>query len=344
MIVLYRRTGLMRTAIIQLLTVTTIVGFIQFYYVRATNAATAVRSLVIVPYNFGDRPAGTVVHLHVPIRNPLPKVVLIKDIQTSCGCTSAKPASWKVTAGGADDIAVRINSLSVGGTFDGTVLIVGHTAAALPIVWRIDLAGKFITSSTNLLTIPRSINLGYPTPGKRLFQMVRLERNGLVDLGKVKAIVSAPWIKVVYDSWRSNSMAAEYKVIIRPPQGSGSFHEEIRFQGAESGDFIRLPISGHTVPLIGVVPDKVLLMPGQQVYPLLICAAAGGTATLQGYRIQSHGIKVVSVRESKRRMDGKPMLKADALPTSKGFISATLFLRFKQWNKPVKVMFVGMGQ
>ncbi len=335
----------MRTFLTQLLIATTVIGFVRVHYMCATTAATAARSLVIVPYDFGDRPAGTVVHLRVPIRNPSQKVVSIKDIQTSCGCTSAKPALWKVMAGGADEIAVRINSLSVGGNFYGTVLIVGHTAAAFPIVWRIDLAGKFITSSTNLLTLPRGINLGYPTPGERLFQMVRLERNGLVDIGKVKAIVSAPWIKVVKDQRRSISTAAEYKLTIRPPPGSGSFHEEIRFQGARSGDFIRLAITGQTLPLIGIHPNKVLLMPGQQVYPLVIrLAVAGSTAMLQGYRVQAHGIKVVSVRESKRLMDGKPMLNVDALPTGKGFISATLFLRFKQWNKPVKVMLVGIGQ
>ena len=336
----------MRIALIRLLMATGVIGLMCAHHVRASSSMKAANPLVVVPYDFGDRPAGTIVHFRVPIRNPSQKAVLIKEIQTSCGCTSAKPESWEVRGGGADEVAVRIDSLSVGGSFDGTVLIVGRTAAApaLPILWRIDLGGKFLTSGTHLLAIPRSVHLGYPTPGKSLFQMLHLERNGLVNLGKVTATTSVPWIKVVRDPRRSSGTAAEYRATIRPPLGSGSFQEEIRFQGATPGDFLRVPIFGRTLPVIGIFPNKVLLMPGQHVYPLAVDPAVGGKVTLEGYSVKDRGIKVVSVRESKKEMDGGLVLEVDAKPIGKGFISATLLLRFDQWSKPVRVVFAGIGQ
>ena len=301
-------------------------------------------ALIAVPYNFGDYPAGTVARFHMSIINRSQHAVLIKDVQTSCSCTSAKPAAWKVSPHGKDQLTIRIDGLSVGGAFRGTVLVVGHTAAASPVVWRIDLTGNFVAASDGLVAVPRSIRIGYPKPGEKIVQMVDLRRNGLPRIGPVTVTATVPWISVTKDHRRSTSSGIEYKVVIRPPAATGLFRQEIRFQGKNAADFLRIPVSGRTLPAVRVRPRKILLAPDQSTYDLSISTPAHTSITLRKYRTVNRGVQVTSVRQRDNPTGGKMMLQVRIRPIRAGFISAELLLWFKQWKEPVKVMFVGVGK
>ncbi len=301
-------------------------------------------NIAIVPYSFGDHPAGGIARFNVSIANHWNQTVVIKDVQTSCGCTSAKPARWKISPHGKDQLAVRVDGLLVGGTFHGTVLVVGKMAATVPVAWRIDLTGTFVTAGNGFVPDPRMIHLGYPRPGEKMVQMVNLRRNGLPPIGPVTVTTTVPWITVTKDQQRSTNTNFEYKVVIRPPFIVGRFRQEILFQGNNAADMLRIPIFGHTLPVIGIFPDKVLLMPGQQVYPLEVIPPADSHATLKGYHLKESGIKILSVRQSKKLINGKPAIDIRTMSVGTGFISAKVFLRFKHWKKPVQVVFVGIGQ
>jgi hypothetical protein len=299
-------------------------------------------SIVNIPVNLGHHRVGTRVQITVPVPNTSKYPVTIKKVMTSCGCTTAKPASWRVGPHSRDDVQVCINAPLLSGPFNETVLLVaaGKRSAG----WRILLSGYFNTPHASLITIPRVIELGDALPGVARFQTVRVERNEGGSVGGLTATSSAAWVVVQKRDHLSNDKQVVYRVKIVPPMRTGQAYEQVYFRGRKSKDFVRVPIRMNVQPVVGVWPNKVLLTPGQSIYRLMVRPALTKDVTLVSYESKSKGIKIVSVKQSKKLMDGKPALDVQAEPTGKGFISATLTLRFKQWSKPVKVTFVGVGQ
>lgn len=305
-------------------------------------AAVATGGPVIIPFSLGRRVAGSIVNVAVPIKNGDSTAVRIKAIRTSCGCTSAIPASRWIDPGASDKIKIRVDSINSSGPFSVAVLVT--TTSHIHPVWEIRLTGFFATPQKNLVAMPSRLDLRFPRPGLTEGQIFRIQRNEQANIGRLKITTSAPWITIrELRRRRREDVLRYYLVDVTPPAGTGVVSEEIRFQGNNKGDFLRVPIDLHVLPLIGVWPNKVLLMPHQSVYDLMVRPAEAKTATLGSYHVSSKGIRIVSVRESNKLMDGKPSLVVRAEPEGYGFISATLTLRFKQWKEPVQVFFVGIG-
>jgi hypothetical protein len=269
--------------------------------------------------------------------------VQITAIRTSCGCTSAAPEYRWIKPEGSDDIAIRVDSLAESGPFYVTVMI-ATTSKTHPVTW-IKLTGDFVTPRKNLVAFPSRDNLRYTRPGAAEVQVFRLQRNEQANLGPLKVTTSVPWITVKEEGKRRRADKLRYYLVsVTPPAGIVTAREEILFQGSERNDFVRVPIFINVQPVVGVWPNKVLLVPGQTLYRLMVRPALSKTATLLSYSAKAAGIRIVSVRQSKKLMDGKPALDVKAEPVGKGFISAALTLHFKQWKEPVKVTFVGVGQ
>ena len=300
------------------------------------------RPITNIPVNLGHHPVGTRVQVTVPVPNSSAFPVVIRKVMTSCGCTTAKLASWRIGPRSRDEVRVRVNAPLLSGPFSETVLLVpaGKRTAG----WRILLSGYFTTSRANLIATPRTIELGRALPGVARFQTLRVERNEGGTEGRLKATTSASWVTLRKDSHRSNAKQLVYRVRIVPPMRTGLTQEQVYLRGEKNNDVVRVPIRINLRPIVDAWPHSVLLMPGQKEYRLMVRPAFAKTATLRSYKIQSAGIRIVSVRPAKKLMDGKPALVVEALPTGKGFISAKLYLRFKQWSKPVKVTFVGAGK
>lgn len=299
-------------------------------------------SILNIPVALGRHRVGTRVQITVPVANTSKCPITIEKVMTSCGCTTAKVASWRVGPHSRDDVHVCINAPLLSGPFSETVLLVatGKRSAG----WRILLSGYFYTPRANLIAIPRVIELGDALPGVARFQTVRIERNEGGNVGALTATSSVGWAVVQKLGHPGNGKQAVYRVKIVPPMRKGQAYEQIYFRGSASKDFVRVPIRMNVQPVVGVWPNKVLLAPGKSIYRLMVRPALAKKARLVGFSSKSAGIRILSVRRSKKLMDGKPALDVKAEPVGKGFISATLTLRFKQCSTPVKVMFVGVGK
>ena len=324
-----------------------IIGLLIFYSVAglaSPGVDGAVKSnLVVVPFSIGNRPSGSVVKVNVPIKNYSSSIIRIKAIRTSCGCTTAKPLSPFIPPHGSDKIAIRIDSLGRSGPFTGSVLVIaespGHPA------WEINLSGYFVTPRKNLVASPPGIiDFGFVKPGKAEIQIIKIFRDQHADVGKLRIKISAPWIKIRKDSKHARGKKLKaYKITLKPPVGIGKVFERVRFHGTRKNDYLVVPLKMDVLPVVNVWPHRVLLMPHQTDYHLWIRPTLKKNATLADYRSQSdHGVKFVSVRPV-TAADGRSLLNVRALPAGRGFISATLILRFKGVAEPVKVFFVGIG-
>jgi|GEM_PF-3877987 len=296
----------------------------------------------VISVNFGRRPAGSIIRFTVPLKNGSLSPIAIDSVRTSCGCTTARIVSWRIAPGGSDDVLVHIDPMGQTGPLAESVFVLAGRPPQLE--WLVHTTGYLTTpQKKKLLGSPREIDLGLPRPGRAETQTICLARSEQAKVGVLKVKTTAPWIVVIADKKLTTPKEAWYRATITPPLGTGRVREAIRFVGPRK-NILRIPVVMNVRPVIGVWPDKVLLMPGQSIYHLMVRPALTKKVTLVSFGSKSAGIRILSVRQSKKLMDGKPALDVKAEPVGKGFISATLILRFKQWSKPVKVVFVGLGK
>lgn len=296
----------------------------------------------VISVNFGRRPAGSIIRFKVPLKNDTLSPIAVGSVRTSCGCTTARIASWRIAPGGSDYLLVRIDPMGQTGPLAESVFVLAGRPPHLE--WLLHAAGYLTTpQKKRLLSSPRAIDLGLPRPGRPETQTICLARSEQANIGALKVKTTASWIVVTADKKLTTQKEAWYRATITPPSRAGRVHEAIRFIGPRK-NILRIPVVMNVQPVIGVWPDKVLLMPGQSIYHLMVRPALTKKVTLVNFSSKSAGIRILSVRRSKKLMDGKPTLDVKAEPAGKGFISATLMLRFKQWSKPVKVVFVGVGK
>jgi len=85
-------------------------------------------------YDMGTVKEGDVAKGKLFIRNNTDRAITITDVQTSCGCTVAKPASMVIQAGGFTTLDVRIDSTVKRGDVKKSVRITdseGHVAMSI---------------------------------------------------------------------------------------------------------------------------------------------------------------------------------------------------------------------
>ena len=308
----------------------------------AVKGRTPTAVMPAISVNFGRRPAGSIIRFTVPLKNNTLLPIAIDSVRMSCGCTTARIVSWRIAPGGSDDVLVRIDPMGQTGPLAESVFVLAGRPPQLE--WLLHTTGYLTTpQKKKLLGSPREIDLGLPRPGRAETQTICLARSEQANVGILKVKTTVPWIAVIADKKLMTPKEAWYRATITPPLRIGKVREAIRFIGPRK-NILRIPVVMNVRPVIGVWPGNVLLMPRQLIYHLMVRPALAKKATLVSFSSKSAGIRILSVRRSKKLMDGKPALDVKAEPVGKGFISATLMLRFKQWNKPVKVMFVGVGK
>jgi hypothetical protein len=76
-------------------------------------------------YDFGDVQSGELVKTGFVVSNDGDAPLIIHDVRTSCGCTSAAAASRQIPAGGSTQVTVSYNSSgeSAGSKTQGVVIV-----------------------------------------------------------------------------------------------------------------------------------------------------------------------------------------------------------------------------
>lgn len=286
----------------------------------------------------GNHVLGKKVATSLEIHNDADRSVRIKEVKTSCGCTTATASVWEVAAGGSLRLDVTVDSLGREGPFKSQVLVL--TSGVQPVWARIELVASFTAPDHNLIADSIGINLGRLRQGEQFVQVIGIMRNGKVKVGELRLVPSTPWISAQLLPERTKNNVVYVQMKGTAPRRSSKVSEEIRIEGVGgTDDFTRVPIVGEILPSVIVSPSELLLQPGSHRY--VIKLDGGPTAgKLTDCKIDGKNVRLVE-RGQTADKQGRMELSVELTPLVGGFVQSRLLLTFDGLSEPVELPCVG---
>ena len=193
------------------------------------------------------------------------------------------------------------------------------------------------TNDRGLQSLPRGLRVGQVPYGGETKSSIVVMRQGQAMVGELKAVPSVPWITV--EIGKDMPQRLYLTVTIRPPTNIRQINEDIRLEGKDKDDFLRLLVRGVVQPAVQVDPRTILVETGAQEFTLNVTRADAKPALLQRYEAHGEGIKVVSCRPHPLQQ-GKLVLQIDRERDHREFCRSVLSLQFQDFADPVEVVLV----
>lgn len=214
-------------------------------------------------YECGNVLVDQVYHYTFNVRNNSNNEVLITKLQTSCGCTAAKPESDKIPAGGSTAINVSIDTKARPGTFLGQIAVQTDNAEYPLVTTQIKAEVRFEKGS--IRSAPSGIDFGEVVAGTASKRTLVVVRSGQDPLNFVSASTEMPGItvtrvakKVILTAKAADS--EELEVLLSDKMPLGEFRGTIRIQTQDATySTIDIPVRGTVVSPIEVAPNLIVV-------------------------------------------------------------------------------------
>ncbi len=179
---------------------------------------------VVNPVRFGDIESGKVVDVQFEFENAGQMPLIIKNIQSTCGCTTSQLAKKEYLPGEKGTITAKFNTTGYANAVTKSIIVISNDPQNPNYV--LSFTGKVVLKSfAQYVVRPESLPLGTVKLGKTLSRTVSVANAGTIDL-KLLEFSTPPEI----------SISTPAKVI--PPKDEVEL--TVRFQPMEKGTFFSL--------------------------------------------------------------------------------------------------------
>lgn len=222
-------------------------------------------------HNFGDVAVASKTEFQFPIHNTTGRTLHIREVRTSCGCTSPVVETHYIEPGQTGSILAKFNTATHRGQKGANLTVVVDQPFYAEVRLRVD---GYIRQ--DLVFHPGAIDFGKQPRGRQLTQMAKIIYAGRRDWAVVDVLTSKPWIsiEVKQESITGQNSVYLMTVNLAPDAPAGFFRDElVVVTNDRSRPRIPFVISGELESELTISPQSIAggsVKPGEAIEKKLV--------------------------------------------------------------------------
>jgi len=222
-------------------------------------------------HNFGDVAVASKTEFQFPIHNTTGRTLHIREVRTSCGCTSPVVETHYIEPGQTGSILAKFNTATHRGQKGANLTVVVDQPFYAEVRLRVD---GYIRQ--DLVFHPGAIDFGKQPRGRQLTQMAKIIYAGRSDWAVVDVLTSKPWIsiEVKQESITGQNSVYLMTVNLAPDAPAGFFRDElVVVTNDRSRPRIPFVISGELESELTISPQSIAggsVKPGEAIEKKLV--------------------------------------------------------------------------
>jgi hypothetical protein len=222
-------------------------------------------------HNFGDVAVGAKTEFRFPIHNTTGRTIHVREVRTSCGCTTPSVETHYIEPGQTGAILAKFNTGTHRGQKGANLTVVIDQPFYTEIRLRVD---GYIRQ--DLVFHPGAIDFGKLARGQHLSQTAKIMYAGRSDWAVVDVLTTKPWVSVDVKQEARSGQNTTYllTVNVSPDAPAGFFREElIVVTNDRSRPRVPFLISGELESELTVSPQLIAggsVKPGESIEKKLV--------------------------------------------------------------------------
>lgn len=222
-------------------------------------------------HNFGDVAVGAKTEFRFPIHNNTGRTIHVREVRTSCGCTTPSVETHYIEPGQTGSILAKFNTGTHRGQKGANLTVVIDQPFYTEVRLRVD---GYIRQ--DLVFHPGEINFGKQARGQQLTESAKIIYAGRSDWDVVDILTTKPWISVDVTQESRSGQTATYvmTVNVSPDAPSGYFRDElVVVTNDRSRPRIPFLISGELESELTISPQSIAggsVKPGESIEKKLV--------------------------------------------------------------------------
>jgi hypothetical protein len=222
-------------------------------------------------HNFGDVAVASQTEFRFPIHNTTGRTLHIREVRTSCGCTSPSVETHYIEPGQTGSILAKFNTGTHRGQKGANLTVVVDQPFYAEVRLRVD---GYIRQ--DLVFHPGAIDFGKQPRGHQLTQTAKIMYAGRSDWAVVDVLTSKPWIslEVKQESRTGQNSVYLMTVNLAPDAPAGFFRDElVVVTNDRSRPRIPFMITGELESELAISPQSIAggsLKPGETIEKKLV--------------------------------------------------------------------------
>jgi hypothetical protein len=222
-------------------------------------------------HNFGDVAVGAKTEFRFPIHNTTGRTIHVREVRTSCGCTTPSVENHYIEPGQTGSILAKFNTGTHRGQKGANLTVVIDQPFYTEVRLRVD---GYIRQ--DLVFHPGEINFGKQSRGQQLNQSAKIIYAGRNDWDVVDILTTKPWISVDVKQESRSGQTATYvmTVNVSPDAPAGYFRDElVVVTNDRSRPRIPFLISGELESELTISPQSIAggsVKPGETIEKKLV--------------------------------------------------------------------------
>ncbi len=229
------------------------------------------KAFPVKTHDFGTVAVASKTEFSFPIVNTTGSEMHIREVRTSCGCTTPTLSSNYIPAGGQGSLLARFNTPTFRGKKGATLTVVIDKPVYTEVLLKVN---GYIRS--DMVFHPGSVEFGTVQQGEAESGSTKVFYAGRSDWQVVDVRANQPWLIPTFQQLERGAGKATYEltVQVREDAPEGFFQDEVIVQTNDrSMPRIPLQVSGNVVTALTVSPQSIALgslRSGQEVSQRLV--------------------------------------------------------------------------
>lgn len=242
-------------------------------------------------HDFGTVAVASKTEFAFPIVNTTGSEMHIREVRTSCGCTTPTLSSNYIPAGGQGSLIARFNTPTFRGKKGATLTVVIDKPIYSEVLLKVN---GYIRS--DMVFHPGSVEFGSVNQGESKSDSTKIFYAGRSDWQVVEVRANQPWLVPAFTQVERGGGKATYEltVQVREDAPEGFFQDEVIVHTNDrSMPRVPLHVSGNVVTALTVSPQSIALgsvKPGQELTQRLVLKGrepfAIKTIECEGWNVQ----------------------------------------------------------
>lgn len=223
----------------------------------ATNADWADKAFPVKSHDFGTVAVASKTEFAFPIVNTTGSEMHIREVRTSCGCTTPTLSSNYIPAGGQGSLIAKFNTPTFRGKKGATLTVVIDKPNYSEVLLKVN---GYIRS--DMVFHPGSVDFGSVNQGEPQSGSTKVFYAGRSDWQVVDVRANQPWLIPAFTQVERGNGKATYEltVQVREDAPEGFFQDEVIVHTNDrSMPRVPLQVSGNVVTALTVSPQSIAL-------------------------------------------------------------------------------------
>ncbi len=235
------------------------------------NADWTTKAFPVKSHDFGTVAVASKTEFTFPIVNTTGSEMHIREVRTSCGCTTPTLSSHYIPAGEQGALTARFNTPTFRGKKGATLTVVIDKPAYSEVQLKVN---GYIRS--DMVFHPGSVDFGAVNQGESKSGSTKIFYAGRSDWQVVDVHAHQPWLIPTFKQVERGGGKATYELTVqlREDAPEGFFQDEVVVQTNDrSMPWVPLQVSGNIVTALTVSPQSIALgsvKPGQELTQRLV--------------------------------------------------------------------------